>query len=94
MAARCLLVFRYDGNDTNPEQRAKQAKLGCSPSHVLFDTLKIESFEEKPAEDGKPPRKFADYAPRITFDGQTLDEFIKPGESKDLGNGITLIRRI
>lgn len=94
MAPRALLVFRHDGTDTNPEQRAKQAKLGCAPSHALFDRLAIESFEDKPAADGKPPRKFADYAPRITFDGKTLDDFIKPGESKDLGTGITLIRRI
>ncbi len=39
-------------------------------------------------------RKFNDYANRIKFDGQPLDDFIKPGESKDLGTGITLIRRI
>ena len=94
MAARLLLVFRHDGTDSNPEQRSQQAKLGCAPSHSLFDRLKIESFEETPTEDGKPPRKFADYASRITFDGEPLDEVAKPGESKDLGNGITLIRRI
>lgn len=82
MAARALLVFRHD------------KPLGNAPAHKLFDRLKIEPFEERPAEDGKPPRKFADYAPRITFDGIPLDEFIKPGEEKDLGNGVTLVRRI
>jgi hypothetical protein len=65
--------------DTNPDQRAKQAKLGCAPSHVLFDRLKIESFGDKPAADGKPPRKFSACAPRITFDRKPLDESIKPG---------------
>jgi CRISPR-associated protein Csd2 len=82
MAPRGLLVFKHD------------SALGRAPSHSLFDRLEIESFEEKPAGDGKPARKFKDYASRIKFDGQPLDDFIKPGESKDLGNGISLIRRI
>jgi CRISPR-associated protein Csd2 len=82
MAPRGLLVFKHDN------------QLGHAPSHSLFDRLQIESFETTPAEDGKPPRQFRDYAARITFDGIPLDDFIKPGESKDLGNGIALIRRI
>jgi CRISPR-associated protein Csd2 len=82
MAPRGLLVFKHD------------SALGKASSHSLFDRLEIESFEDKSAEDGKPARKFKDYASRIKFDGQPLDDFIKPGESKDLGNGITLIRRI
>jgi len=94
MAPRALLIFRHEGTDTDASQRAKQAKLGCAPSHALFDRLQIVSFEDEPAPDGKPPRKFADYSNKITFDGKPLDEFVKAGESKDLGNGITLIRRI
>ncbi len=94
MAPRALLIFRHDGTDTDEDQRAKQAKLGCAPSHSLFDRLKIESFEERPSADGKPPRKFTDYASRITFDDKPLDEVVKSGETKDLGNGITIIRRI
>ncbi len=82
MAPRGLLVFKHD------------SQLGKAPSHSLFDRLKIESFEDRPSEDGKPPRKFADYASRVTFDGKPLDEVVKSGESKDLGNGVTLIRRI
>ena len=82
MAPRGLLVFKHE------------SALGKAPSHSLFDRLEIESFEDTPAEDGKPARKFKDYASRITFDGKPLDDFIKPGESKDLGNGISLIRRI
>ncbi|MEZ5432194.1 MAG: type I-C CRISPR-associated protein Cas7/Csd2 [Verrucomicrobiales bacterium] len=82
MAPRGLLVFKHEN------------QLGKAPSHSLFDRLKIESFEKTPSEDGKPPRKFVDYLSRITFDDKPLDEFIKPGDSKDLGNGITLIRRI
>lgn len=82
MAPRGLLVFKHN------------SQLGCAPSHTLFDRLAIESFEDRPEENGKPARKFSDYAKRITFDGKPLDDFIKPGESKDLGNGITFIRRI
>jgi Cas7 group CRISPR-associated protein Csh2 len=94
MAPRALLIFRHEGTDTDPSQRAQQAKLGCAPSHALFDRLKIESFEGRPSDDGKPPRKFTDYANRITFDGKPLDEVVKPGESKPLPQGVTLIRRI
>lgn len=82
MAPRGLLVFKHDN------------QLGHASSHALFDRLQIESFEDKPAADGKPPRRFAEYAPRITFDGIPLEDFIRPGETKNLGNGIALIRRI
>ena len=82
MASRELLVFKHE------------KKLGNAHAHTLFDRLKICSFEDAPAESGKPPRQFADYAKRITFDGKPLDEVVARGESKDLGNGITLIRRI
>lgn len=94
MAPRALLVFKHEGDGSTEEDKLKSAKLGRAPSHTLFDRLKIESFEERPSEDGKPPRKFTDYISRITFDGQQLDSFIKVGESKELGNGVTLIRRI
>lgn len=82
MAPRGLLVFKHD------------SALGKAPSHSLFDRLEIESFEHTPADDGRPARIFKDYASRITFDGQLLDDFIKPGDFRDLGNGISLIRRI
>jgi CRISPR-associated protein Csd2 len=100
MTPRALLVFRHDGTDSNGGQKVQQAKLGCAPSHSLFDRLKITSFETQPAEDGKPPRCFGAYADRIEFDSggeggwKKLNDFIKPGETNDLGNGVTLIRRI
>lgn len=78
MAPRELLVFKHEN------------QLGKASSHALFDRLKIQPLPE----DGKPPRQFADYAGRVTFDDQPLDDFIKRGESRDLGNGVTLIRRI
>jgi CRISPR-associated protein Csd2 len=82
MSPRALLVFKHE------------SQLGKVPSHSLFERLKVADFERQPSADGKPPREFADYASRVTFDGIPLNAFIKPGESKDLGNGITLIRRI
>lgn len=86
MAPRALLIFKHEN------------QLGKAPSHALFDRLKIKSFEDHPSDDGKPPRIFTDYASKITFDGKPLDEFIAPPTGKptekDLGNGITLIRRI
>jgi CRISPR-associated protein Csd2 len=94
MAPRGLLIFKHEGEGGTEEEKVKSAKLGRAPSHALFDQLKIESFEERPSEDGKPPRKYEDYASRITFDGKPLNEVVARGGSKDLGNGITLIRRI
>jgi CRISPR-associated protein Csd2 len=94
MAPRALLIFKHDGEGSTEEDVLQSAKLGRAPSHTLFDRLKIQSFEEQPSEDGKPPRKFSDYASRITFDDQPLDDVVKAGKEKDLGNGITLIRRI
>ena len=82
MSPRALLVFKHE------------SQLGKAPSHSLFERLKVADFERQPSADGKPPREFADYASRVTFDGIPLNALIKPGESKDLGNGITLVRRI
>jgi CRISPR-associated protein Csd2 len=82
MSPRALLVFKHD------------SALGRAPSHTLFEKLQITSYSTSPSEDGKPAREFTDYASRITFDGQPLDEVVKTGASRDLGNGITLIRRI
>ncbi len=82
MSPRALLVFKHD------------SALGNAPSHTLFEKLQITSFSNVPADDGKPPRAFSDYAPRITLDGHPLDSVVQPGSSSDLGNGITLIRRI
>lgn len=64
-----------------------ESKLGNANAHRLFDKLVIKQKDES-----KPPRSSGDYD--ITFDGKPLDDFIKPGESKELGNGVTLIRRI
>jgi len=87
-------MFDIDRSASRGEMAAKEllifkhdSKLGNTSAHRLFERLKIVQLDSK-----NPPRSTQDYS--ITFDGKPLDEVVKPGESKDLGNGITLIRRI
>lgn len=61
-------------------------RLGNAPAHALFDRVSIERTVPD-----QPARSFDDY--RVHFDGAPLDEVLRPGASKDLGNGVTLIRR-
>lgn len=70
-------LFRHDGTDANAEQRARQAKLGCAPAHVLFDLVTKKIHKQ----DGvKAPRSFGDYLV------PTHDEI-----KKELPKGITLL---
>jgi CRISPR-associated protein Csd2 len=48
-------VFKHVGTDTNEEQRARQAKLGCAPAHKLFDLV------ESRISNVKVPRSIKDY---------------------------------
>jgi CRISPR-associated protein Csd2 len=51
-------VFQHTGNDTDLEQRKKQAKLGCAPAHHLF-ALVTDPIHIK---DGvQAPRSIKDY---------------------------------
>jgi CRISPR-associated protein Csd2 len=72
MSCRGLYVFKHVGTDTNPDQRKRQAMLGCAPAHKLLDIGKAR-------EDGKvidivkhseatSPRRFEDYAVRVHAD--------------------------
>ncbi len=45
----------------------------------------------KRVDPSEPARAFNDY--RVLFDGQPINEMVKPDSEKDLGNGVTLIRR-
>lgn len=87
-------MFDIDRSASRGEMAAKEllvfkhdSKLGNTSAHRLFERLKITERDAS-----VPPRSMQDYL--ITFDGVPLDDFIKPGESKDLGNGVSLIRRI
>jgi CRISPR-associated protein Csd2 len=57
-------VFQHTGNDTDLEQRKKQAKLGCAPAHHLF-ALVTDHIHVK---DGvQVPRSINDYVlPTLT----------------------------
>ncbi len=52
-----IYVFKHVGTDTNPEQRQRQAMLGCAPAQVLF-----EQVVQVRRKDGvEVARSFADY---------------------------------
>ena len=40
-----LIIFRHVGTDTDPQQRARQARLGCAPAHRLFDLVHVSRRE-------------------------------------------------
>lgn len=87
-------MFEHDRSAARGEMSARgllvfkhDDRLGNAPAHVLFDRVGIERVDAD-----QPSRDFSDY--RILFDGQPIDEVVKPGERKELGNGVTLMRRI
>jgi len=53
---RPLYVFKHEGTDTDPEQRQRQAMLGCAPAHQLFDLIEVK---KKTGVDS--PRAFSNY---------------------------------
>ncbi|MBN2559319.1 MAG: type I-C CRISPR-associated protein Cas7/Csd2 [Phycisphaerae bacterium] len=59
-----LYVFKHVGTDSHPEQRQRQAMLGCCPAQVLFE----EVVEFKLKDDVETPRRFADYKPAIVHE--------------------------
>lgn len=58
MSCRGLYVFKHVGTDTNPDQRVKQAMLGCAPAHKLLDKGAIVEIVRKSP---SSPRSFSDY---------------------------------
>ena len=53
---RPIFVFKHVGTDTDADQRARQAMLGCAPAHELFDLIEVNKVKGVEA-----PRKFGDY---------------------------------
>jgi CRISPR-associated protein Csd2 len=64
MATRKLIFFKHVGTDTDPEQRARQAILGCAPAQDLLDIGKIVDI--KRINPSVPARSFRDY--EVTID--------------------------
>jgi len=73
-----IFIFQHIGTDSDENQRARQAVLGCAPAHKLFELIEIRK------KDGVDvPRSFNDY--EITFHKSGLSKgirsgFIVPGE--------------
>lgn len=53
---RPLYVFQHEGTDSDPEQRRRQAMLGCAPAHELFGLIEVKKRDGVEA-----PRRFGDY---------------------------------
>ncbi len=62
MAVRELFALKHVGTDSNLEQRAAQAKLGCAPAQVLFEQIVSVKLNDGIV----APRKYADYT--VTID--------------------------
>jgi len=58
MSPQAIIAFKHVGTDSDPVQRAAQAKLGCAPAHKLFELVSIVRGN------GHPARHFSDY--RVT----------------------------
>ena len=58
-----LIIFKHVGTDSDEQQRARQAKLGCAPAHRLFDLVEVTKKETV-----KFPRSYKDYNALIHLD--------------------------
>jgi CRISPR-associated protein Csd2 len=65
MSCRGLYVFKHIGTDSDPNQRIKQAMLGCAPAHKLLDAGAIVEIARKSA---SSPRSFSDYQVTVHHD--------------------------
>lgn len=66
MSSRRLFVFRHVGTDSDPQQRARQAVLGCAPAHKLLDLGQVIEVRRK--DEHKPARALSDYAVTVHLD--------------------------
>ena len=66
MSRRGLYVFKHVGNDSNPAQKARQAKLGCAPAQALLDIGRVVDIQKNEAAMSKDhetvPRKIDHYS--------------------------------
>lgn len=69
MVVRGLFDFEHVGSqpETNPEQSAREARIGCAHAHRLFETIQVE-LKDDLAASGAPPSSFADYQVSVDFD--------------------------
>jgi len=74
MSCRELYVFKHIGTDSDPQQRERQAMLGCDPAPKLLDGGKIISVAKK----REVPRRFSDYD--VTVDKTQLPNGVELSE--------------
>jgi len=65
MSCRGLYVFKHVGTDSDPNQRIKQAMLGCAPAHKLLDKGAVVEIVRKSV---SSPRSFSDYEVTVHSD--------------------------
>lgn len=87
-------MFEHDRSASRGEMSARalilfrhDSVMGNAQAHALFDRVTVV---QKNAD--LPPRSFGDY--EIQFDHQSLDNVLVSGQEKELGNGVTLMRRV
>lgn len=70
MTTRKLVVFKHVGTDSDPEQRTRQAMLGCAPAHRLFDLVSIRRKDPEDPEGPRqgPARRYEDYHVEVDRD--------------------------
>lgn len=58
-----LVIFRHVGTDSDLKQRKRQARLGCAPTHHLFDLVQVEKKPEVAF-----PRSWRDYTATVSLE--------------------------
>ncbi len=75
-----IFAFKHVGTDSDPEQRKRQAMLGCAPAQVLFEQV----VEVERVNGVDVPRSFADYTITV-YDGRN-------GAENRVPKGVELLR--
>ena len=77
-----LIIFKHVGTDTDSQQRARQARLGCAPAHRLFDLVHVSR------KDGVAyARSWRDYDAVVQLD--KVPAGVQIGFQRDAFGGIT-----
>lgn len=86
-------MFEHDRSAARGQMSARslllfkhENRLGNAPAHTLFERVTVERTDAS-----RPARAFSDY--QLLFDGQPIDEALAPGDARELGSGVTLVRR-
>ena len=75
-----LIIFQHTGTDTNAEQRAREARLGCAPAHKLFELVRVQKKAGV-----ESPRSYRDYDAVIHLEGLKQYPGVRVGFQKYSG---------